>query len=64
HELQVVNEELPEDDHDFRVDLIVTPERVIECGPAKRPSGLSWDSLTRDMIAAIPVLAQMSRVRE
>jgi 5-formyltetrahydrofolate cyclo-ligase len=64
HELQVLDEELPEDDHDFRVDLIVTPQRVIDCGPAKRPGGLSWDSLTPDKIAAIPVLAQMSRAHE
>jgi 5-formyltetrahydrofolate cyclo-ligase len=63
HELQVLDEELPEDDHDFRVDLIATPQRVIECGPAKRPGGLSWDSLPPDKIAAIPVLAQMSRTR-
>jgi 5-formyltetrahydrofolate cyclo-ligase len=63
HELQVLDEELPEDDHDFRVDLIVTPERIIECGPAKRPGGLSWDRLAPDKIAAIPVLAQMSRMR-
>ena len=32
HELQVLDEELPELDHDFRVDVIVTPERVIWCG--------------------------------
>ncbi|MGD0062603.1 MAG: 5-formyltetrahydrofolate cyclo-ligase [Streptosporangiaceae bacterium] len=31
HELQVLEEELPEQDHDFRVDLIVTPERVNRC---------------------------------
>jgi 5-formyltetrahydrofolate cyclo-ligase len=63
HELQVLDEELPEDNHDFRVDLIITPERVIKCGPAKRPAGLSWDNLTPEKIAAIPVLAQMSRTR-
>jgi len=64
HELQVLDEVLPEDDHDFRVDLIVTPQRVIECAPAKRPGGLSWERLSLDKIAAIPVLAQMSRIRQ
>ena len=57
HDLQVLDEELPESGHDFRVDLIVTPERVIRCGPAKRPSGLAWESLSPEKIAAIPVLA-------
>jgi 5-formyltetrahydrofolate cyclo-ligase len=36
HRLQVVDEPLPETVHDFRVDLIVTPERVIWCGAARR----------------------------
>ena len=42
HELQVLDEDLPEQAHDFRVDVIVTPERII-CSDNKsrgpRPSG-------------------------
>lgn len=60
HGLQVVDEELPEAEHDFRVDLIVTPDEVIRCGPPKRPSGLVWDDLDPAKIAAIPVLARMA----
>jgi 5-formyltetrahydrofolate cyclo-ligase len=41
HQLQVVEEELTEAEHDFRVDLIVTPDELIRRGrPAKRPSSL------------------------
>ena len=29
HDLQVLDEDLPEQAHDFRVDLIVTPDRII-----------------------------------
>src|SRR5690606_6369057 len=36
HSLQVVGDELPETKHDFSVDLIVTPDEVIECGPPRR----------------------------
>ncbi|GFH35027.1 5-formyltetrahydrofolate cyclo-ligase [Streptomyces pacificus] len=57
HELQVVEQQLPECEHDFRVDLIVTPERVIECPSHRRPPGIIWESLTPQMISAIPVLA-------
>lgn len=57
HSLQVVDDELPETKHDFSVDLIVTPDEVVECGPPRRPSGLYWDSLSREKIEAIPVLA-------
>lgn len=58
HELQLIDDELPEEEHDFHVDLIVTPERVIRCEPAKRPTGLDWTSLTQEQIAAIPVLQE------
>jgi 5-formyltetrahydrofolate cyclo-ligase len=57
HELQVVEQQLPEAEHDFRVDLIVTPERVIECPAHRRPPGIIWESLTPEMISAIPALA-------
>src|SRR5918912_4303812 len=36
HPLQVVDEELPETAHDFRVDLIVTPDEVIRTGARRR----------------------------
>jgi 5-formyltetrahydrofolate cyclo-ligase len=61
HELQVVDEDLPELPHDFRVDLIVTPERVIWCNHPKRPAGVDWRSLRPEQIAAIPVLARRTQ---
>ena len=61
HELQVLDEDLPEQAHDFRVDLIVTPERIIWSGSPKRPAGLDLDSLTPEQIAAMPALAQRVR---
>ncbi|MGH3221074.1 MAG: 5-formyltetrahydrofolate cyclo-ligase [Streptosporangiaceae bacterium] len=61
HELQVLSEDLPEQAHDFRVDLIVTPERVIWPRRPKRPARLDVDTLSSEQIAAIPVLAQRVR---
>jgi len=57
HPLQVVDEAIPETEHDFSVDLIVTADDVIECGPPRRPHGLYWEHLTPEKIAAIPALA-------
>jgi 5-formyltetrahydrofolate cyclo-ligase len=57
HPLQVIDGPLPETGHDFRVDLIITPGEVIECGTQRRPAGLDWEHLTAEKIAAIPVLA-------
>jgi 5-formyltetrahydrofolate cyclo-ligase len=56
HDLQVLDEELPETDHDFRVDIVVTPTEVIRCARVARPPGVLWDHLDDDKIAAIPVL--------
>jgi 5-formyltetrahydrofolate cyclo-ligase len=61
HELQVrAAGEIPLTNHDVPVDLIVTPDRVIDCrgGRAPRPdAGICWDDLTDEKIAAIPLLA-------
>jgi 5-formyltetrahydrofolate cyclo-ligase len=61
HDLQVLGEDLPEQPHDFRVDLIVTPERTIWPGHPRRPEKLDVDNLSPGQIAAIPVLAQRLR---
>jgi 5-formyltetrahydrofolate cyclo-ligase len=62
HSLQVVGEEqLPETEHDFRVDLIVTPNETIRCQPSRRPGGIIWDHLTEEKIATIPALRARSR---
>jgi len=57
HPLQVMDEPIPETEHDFSVDLIVTPDEVIQCEPQRRPTGLYWNTLTPAKIAAIPLLA-------
>lgn len=57
HPLQVVDGDLPETEHDFSVDLIITPGETIKCGPSRRPTGLIWEHLTPEKIAAIPTLA-------
>jgi 5-formyltetrahydrofolate cyclo-ligase len=61
HDLQVTEDGLPEEDHDFRVNLIVTPDRVIECEPHRRPAALNWNELRPDQIAAIPALQRRLR---
>jgi 5-formyltetrahydrofolate cyclo-ligase len=56
HELQVLDEELPELQHDFRVDLIATPQRIIWCSEPHRPQTVDWGDLTEAQVAAIPAL--------
>lgn len=61
HEVQVVaTDRIPVTDHDFLLDLIVTPDRVIDCRMGRRHKrrlgGICWDELTDDKIASIPLL--------
>ncbi|MGL5827455.1 MAG: 5-formyltetrahydrofolate cyclo-ligase [Nocardioides sp.] len=59
HDLQVVDEELPEAEHDFRVDYVVTPTRVIAVPERKPLKGLDWEGLSEEQVVAIPVLGEM-----
>ena len=49
--------------HDFRVDLIVTPNEVIECRRSQRPAGIYWESLTAQKIDSIPLLKASATAR-
>jgi 5-formyltetrahydrofolate cyclo-ligase len=66
HELQVrPAAEIPTVDHDIHVDLVVTPDRVIECArpPGYEPPRLRWEELTDDKVAAIPLLQRLRAAR-
>jgi 5-formyltetrahydrofolate cyclo-ligase len=63
HSHQVLDQDLPETDHDFRVDLIVTPDEVIRVARRSRPKGIVWEDLDDDKVAQIPVLARRRRAR-
>ena len=55
---------IPLTGHDVPVDLIVTPDRVIDCRPRHgvRPAiGICWEDLTEEKIAAIPLLTAQRR---
>jgi 5-formyltetrahydrofolate cyclo-ligase len=61
HELQLRPPgTIPVTGHDVPVDLIVTPERVIDCRARRGPrptAGIIWADLTEEKIAAIPLLS-------
>lgn len=60
HEVQVVDTgRIPTVAHDMRLDLVVTPERIIECPRAERDPRIRWEELTEEKIESIPLLAAM-----
>lgn len=65
HELQVLPVgAIPATDHDVRVDLVVTPDRVLPTPSSGRPPPrIRWEELTEDKLAAIPVLRHLAARR-
>jgi 5-formyltetrahydrofolate cyclo-ligase len=63
HELQIRPAgAIPTAAHDAPVDLVVTPDRVIDCRDVRGPrpvEGIRWADLTDEKIAAIPLLAAL-----
>jgi 5-formyltetrahydrofolate cyclo-ligase len=63
HELQVRPAgAVPTTAHDVPMDLVVTPERVIDCRGSRGPrprGGIHWSELTDEKIASIPLLAAL-----
>lgn len=60
HALQVMAAgAVPTTVHDVPVDLVVTPDRVIETGAARPPGRIRWDELTDEKIATIPLLQRL-----
>lgn len=63
HRTQLVRSgTIPMEDHDVPLDLAVLPDRVVRCrrGPRK-PTGVLWELLPAEKVAAIPVLAGAAR---
>ena len=59
HPLQIVRS-VPETGHDFRVDLIATPERVLRVKRArKQPTGIVPADLTDEIRRSVPALRQL-----
>ncbi len=67
HELQLRGAgEIPWSSHDAPVDLVVTPDRIVDCREHRRerPSGgIVWESLTEQKIASIPLLQKLNDER-
>ncbi len=60
HPLQIVDQDLPEADHDFRIDYIVTPDEIIQTHrKGGRPKGIIREDLTEEKISEIPILKEI-----
>lgn len=64
HELQVIDDVLPHDKHDFSIDLGITPTRILSFTPDQprpRPAGILVSKLQPEQLETIPALAEVIR---
>src|SRR5207245_3702391 len=63
HPLQIVRGAVPETDHDFRVDLIVTPDRVLRPRRSRpQPRGIIAAHLPEEIRESVPAVRGRSFV--
>jgi 5-formyltetrahydrofolate cyclo-ligase len=61
HQLQLLDADLPETDHDFRVDWTATPDEVLKSPAHHRPPPtIHWEHLTKKKVASIPTLSRLA----
>lgn len=64
HELQLVDD-VPCEPHDIVLDLITTPEQVIETDTSRsKPGGIDWSLLDEDDLNEMPVLRELNNYTE
>ncbi len=60
HPLQIIGGDLPETDHDFRIDFVATPTELISTRrEGGRPQGIIRNHLTEEKISDIPILKEI-----
>jgi len=65
HDIQIVNEPIPVEEHDVCVDIIVTPTKIHYITPRPpKPSGILWSKIPQERISEIPVLREVKKFLE
>ncbi len=60
HERQLVESDVPTEEHDVPLDLVVTPERTRRTGGGEKPAGVDWSLLSAERRAEMPVLSRFA----
>lgn len=62
HEVQLVDD-IPSEDHDVPLDIIVTPARIIRTKTKLgKPKGIIWSKVTEEMLEKMPILREVKKI--
>ena len=59
HDIQMVDFNIPRDDFDLGIDVVVTPSKTIWISNSKKPLGIMWDRLPKEKLEEIPILKEL-----
>ena len=59
HDIQVLNNRIPQDPYDVPVDIISTPSRIFKAERGERPGGILWNALDSRRLREIPLLREL-----
>lgn len=59
HELQLVDDDIPQEPFDLPVDLIATQTRALRPVRRQKPRGILWEYITEEMLSEIPLLSSL-----
>lgn len=61
HDIQVVDN-IPSEDHDVPLDIIVTPTKIIRTKTElAKPKGIIWEKVTEEMLSKMPILRELKK---
>lgn len=64
HDVQVVDADLPAEEHDTVADIVITPTRIIiPKQRARKPKGINWALITKEMLENIPPLRELAEIK-
>ncbi len=62
HDVQII-EEAPKEEHDFVVDAVITPSKVVKMERKyPQPRGVIWDKITKQKLDDMPILQELKRI--
>jgi len=62
HEVQIVDD-IPSEDHDVPLDIIVTPNKVIRTKTKlTKPKGIIWSKVTEEMLEKMPIIREIKNI--
>jgi len=63
HDMQFVDFEVPHNEYDLGVDIVITPTKTVRIENAFKPHGILWEKISEEIIREIPILNEIRQIK-